>query len=291
MSMGLNFVSHRKLSEFSTFGIGGPILYFAEAKTFDDMREGVLFAKLRNLSFLILGKGSNCLFDDLGFPGVVLLNKIDFCKWREASAYVGSGFSFSLLGSQSARKSLSGLEFASGIPASVGGAIFMNAGANGKETKEALESVVFLTEEGSIRNYRKEELTFGYRTSSFHTMRGAILAATFVFDPNSPYARRSQLQIIDYRKKTQPLNEKSIGCIFRNPSINQSAGSLIDQCGLKGLREGGAKVSDIHANFIVNEGHATAANVMDLMRQIQDQVLKKTGVHLEPEVRLISYES
>lgn len=289
--MGLLFATHRKLSEFSTFGIGGPIGHFAEAKTFVEMRDGVLFAMEQKLPLLIIGKGSNCLFDDRGFPGVVLLNKIDFCDWREASVYVGSGYSFSLLGSQSARKSLSGLEFASGIPASVGGAIFMNAGANGKETSEALESVLFLTEDGDTREYKKGDLTFGYRTSSFHMMRGVILAATFVFCSNSPLARQTQLQIIDYRKKTQPLNEKSIGCVFRNPTYTQSAGSLIDQSGLKGFRVGGAKVSEVHANFIVNDNQATAKDVMDLMSQIQDRVYKKTGVLLEPEVRLISYES
>jgi UDP-N-acetylmuramate dehydrogenase len=289
--MALIFASHRKLSEFSTFGIGGPILHFAEAKTFEDMREGVLFALKHNFPFLIIGKGSNCLFDDRGFSGVVLLNKIDFCEWNEASAYVGSGYSFSLLGSQSARKAFSGLEFASGIPASVGGAIFMNAGANGKETFEALKSVVYLTDEGHVREYKKQELNFGYRRSSFHAMRGVILAATFVFCSNSPTARSSQLQMLEYRKKTQPIKEKSIGCIFRNPCVTQSAGSLIDRCGLKGVRVGGAKVSEIHANFIVNECQATAADIMDLMSQIQTQVFKITGVHLEPEVRLIPYES
>ncbi len=288
--MGISFAQDRKLSEFSTFGIGGQIAYFAEAKTFFDMQSGILFAKENKLPFLVLGKGSNCLFDDRGFPGVVLQSKIDFCEWRESSVYVGSGFSFSLLGVHSARRELSGLEFASGIPASVGGAIFMNAGANGKETFEALESVEFLNEDGEIRQYKKSELTFGYRTSSFHSMRGAILAATFALTPQSPSARETQLQIIDYRKKTQPLKEKSIGCIFRNP-LNASAGALIDQSGLKGVKVGGARVSEIHANFIVNEAQATAEDVKKLMEQIQSCVLEKTGVHLEPEVRWVSYDS
>ena len=288
--MGLSFAKHRKLSEFSTFGIGGPIAYFAEVRTLIDMREGLLFAAEQKLPFLVLGKGSNSLFDDRGFPGIVLLNKIDFCEWQEASCHVGAGYSFSLLGAQSARKELSGLEFASGIPASVGGAIFMNAGANGRETFGPLQSVTFLTSEGDIQEYKKEALAFSYRTSPFQSMRGAIVSARFAFTPFCPAARPAQLKIIDYRKKTQPLKEKSIGCIFRNPSPEKSAGSLIDQCGLKGFRVGGAKVSEIHANFIVNEGAATALEVMELMRQIQECVQKKTGLHLEPEVRLISYE-
>lgn len=289
--MGLLFATHRRLSEFSTFGIGGLIRYFAEVKTFEDMKEGFAFAAEKNLPFLVLGKGSNSLFDDRGFPGVVLLNKIDFCKWEDATCDVGSGYSFSLLGVQSARKGLSGLEFASGIPASVGGAIFMNAGANGKETSESLQSVTFLTKEGSIREYEKEALQFGYRSSPFQAMPGAILSARFTLKILGNAARSTQLQIIDHRKKTQPLKEKSIGCIFRNPSSERSAGFLIEQCGLKGLQVGGAKVSEIHANFIVNEGRASASEVLDLMRQIQDRVCAKTGIFLEPEVRLISYES
>jgi UDP-N-acetylmuramate dehydrogenase len=288
--MGISFAQDRNLSEFSTFGIGGKIAYFSEVNTFFDMQEGILFAKEKKLPFLVLGKGSNCLFDDRGFPGVVLLNKIDFCEWKESSVYVGAGFSFSLLGVHSAKRELSGLEFASGIPASVGGAVFMNAGANGKETFEGLASVEFIDQDGEIRQYKKSELTFGYRTSSFHSMRGAILSATFSLTPKGPLARETQLQIIDYRKKTQPLREKSIGCIFRNPDV-LSAGALIDQSGLKGMKVGGAKVSEIHANFIVNDGNATAEDVKKLMKQIQNCVFEKTGVHLEPEVRLVSYDS
>lgn len=287
--MNLLFATDRTLSEFSTFGIGGPIRYFAEVKSFDEMREGILFAKERSLPFLVLGKGSNCLFDDRGFGGVVLLNRIDFCEWGEASVYVGSGYSFSYLGIQSARLQLSGLEFASGIPASVGGAIFMNAGANGKETCESLQSVTFINAEGSIQEYAKHELTFSYRSSLFHSLQGAIVAASFAFTPNNPLARQKQLEIVDYRIRTQPLKEKSIGCIFRNPP-NQNAGYLIQESGLKGFRLGGAKVSEIHANFIVNDTGASSKEVIDLMRLVEAQVYQKTGIHLEPEVRVIPYE-
>ncbi len=289
--MGLLFANNRFLAEFSTFGIGGPIRYFAEVKTPEDMREGFLFAKSERLPFLVLGKGSNCLFDDLGFSGVVLLNKIDFCDWNGPSVSVGSGRSFSLLGVQSARRNLSGLEFACGIPASVGGAIFMNAGANGKETCEHLESVTYLHEDGRTQQYTKKELAFGYRNSSFQTMQGAILSAVFSLSEKRPDARETQLQILARRKKTQPLQEKSIGCIFRNPTVSLGAGSLIDQSGLKGFSVGGAKVSEVHANFIVNAKQATAKDVLDLIRSVQTQVFQKTGIHLEPEIRIVRYES
>ncbi len=276
---------NRSLSEFSTFGIGGPIRYFLEVSSIEAMEEAILFARQENLPHLILGKGSNCLFSDSGFDGLAILNKIDFCEFNETRVSVGSGYSFSLLGVQSARKGLSGLEFASGIPATVGGAVFMNAGANGKETFSCLESVLYLHENGVKQEYRKEEVSFGYRTSFFQSMKGVILSAVFILQPD-PQARPSQLKIIDYRLKTQPYKEKSAGCVFRNPE-GLSAGALIDQCGLKGLTFGGAKVSEMHANFIVNAGSASSGDVLSLVRMVQEKVLEKTGVHLEPEIRFI----
>ncbi len=270
---------NRFLSEFSTFGIGGPIRAFVEVATSEEMEEAMRV----DLPKLVVGKGSNCLFDDQGFDGLVILNKIDFCHWSEHEVTVGSGYNFSLLGVQTARKGLSGLEFASGIPASVGGAIFMNAGANGKETCDSLKSVLYFN--GALREYQREELVFGYRTSPFQQMQGAILSATFSLQPLSE-ARKLQLQIVDYRMKTQPLKEKSIGCIFRNPP-NLSAGALIDRCGLKGTRIGGAKISEIHANFIVNSFAASSRDVKELIRLVQEKVFEQTGIHLEPEVRMI----
>ncbi|HSX14157.1 MAG TPA: UDP-N-acetylmuramate dehydrogenase [Chlamydiales bacterium] len=282
------FKTNRSLSEFSTFGIGGPIHYFAEVKSIEEMREGLLFAKNQSLPFLILGKGSNCLFDDRGYNGVVLLNRIDFCEWKDQSVQVGAGYSFSYLGVQSAKLGLSGLEFASGIPASVGGAIFMNAGANGKETCEALVSVQFMDTFGNLKEYTKDDLFFSYRHSSFQTQLGAIISATFRFTPVAT-SRQKQLEIIDHRMKTQPLKDKSIGCIFRNPEGN-SAGHLIQESGLKGLRCGGAKVSEIHANFIVNDQQATSKDILSLMHEVQQRVFLKTGIHLQPEVRVIPYD-
>lgn len=270
---------NRFLSEFSTFGIGGPIRLFAEVSTIDEMVEALSL----NERYLIVGKGSNCLFDDQGFDGLVIHNKIDFCHWEGREVTVGSGYSFALLGIQSARKGLSGLEFASGIPATVGGAIFMNAGANGRETAESLKSVLYFDQ--SLRTFPREELTFSYRTSSFQKMKGVILSATFALSELAE-ARKNQLQIIEARMKTQPLKDKSAGCVFRNPP-GKSAGALIDQAGLKGTAVGGAQVSEIHANFIVNKGSATSEDVLKLIRLVQERVFEHTGVQLEPEIRLI----
>lgn len=276
--MPLQLQQNRFLSEFSTFGIGGPIGTFVEVSTCEEMEEALQLKR----PTLIIGKGSNCLFSDKGFDGLAILNKIDFCHWEGSEVIVGSGYNFSLLGVQTARKGFSGLEFASGIPATVGGAVFMNAGANGKETCDALKSVLYF--DGVRREYRREELLFGYRQSPFQKMHGVILAATFSLQPNLD-ARKSQLQIIDYRMRTQPLKEKSAGCVFRNPP-NRPAGALIEQCGLKGTTQGGAKVSERHANFIVNTGSASSQDVIQLIQLVQEKVFQQTGVHLEPEIRI-----
>ncbi len=278
--------TNRFLSEFSTFGIGGPIRYFKEISCIEEAQAAYAWARLQNIPVLIVGKGSNCLFSDAPFEGLVLLNRIDFCTIEGSEAHVGAGFSFSLLGVQTARKGLSGLEFACGIPATVGGAIFMNAGANGAETCATLKSVTYLHETGEIVELSRDELTFSYRHSSFQTLKGCILSAKFLLTEKVE-ARKDQLAIIDYRMRTQPLKQKSIGCIFRNPDKQTGAGALIDRCGLKGLSVGGAKISELHANFIVNEGSAKAGDVIELIQQIQDRVYKETGYKLEPEVRMI----
>lgn len=286
--MQIQLQSNRFLREFSTFGIGGPIHLFAEICSLQEMKEAFFFAQHEKIPLFIIGKGSNTLFDDRGFSGLVLLNKIDFCTWKDNQVSVGAGYSFSLLGVQSARKGLAGLEFASGIPASVGGALFMNAGANQRETFDSLLSVVYLHRDGIVKEYMKSDLEWGYRSTSFQKMEGAIISATFELKPHEE-SRKTQLAIVEYRIKSQPLKEKSIGCIFRNPSPSSSAGALIDQCGLKGFCVGGAKVSEIHANFIVNSQGATASDVIALIATIQQNVFKQTGIHLEPEIRIQSY--
>lgn len=289
MQIPPHFKQDQLLSKLTTFGIGGYARYFVEVRTIHDMQEILQFCHHQNLPFFILGKGSNLLFDDRGFNGVVIANRIDFFTQPEESIFhVGAGYSFSLLGSQTARKGWSGLEFASGIPGSVGGAIFMNAGANGHEACECLLSVDFISNEGELQHLPREALSFSYRTSPFQSMKGAIVGATFKLAPLQS-ARQKQLEIIQYRTKTQPYSEKSAGCIFRNP-VCQAAGALIDNANLKGQAIGGAKVSDKHANFIVNTGTATSQDVLTLIRLVQEKVKEQTGTDLESEVRYIPYQ-
>jgi len=277
------------LKELSTFGIGGPIRFYVEVSQIFEIQQAIEWALVHKVPYFILGKGSNSLFDDRGFNGLVIHNKIDFCNYDGCSVSVGAGYSFSLLGSQSAKKGLSGLEFASGIPGSVGGAIYMNAGANSQETAQVLEDVLYFDPSCGEKIISREQMVFGHRESSFQSMRGAILSARFKLTENND-ARKNQLAYINYRMTSQPYAEKSAGCVFRNPSKELSAGALIDQCGLKGLRCGGAEVSRVHANFIVNISQASSSDVMALIQQVQRQVYEKTKIRLEYEVRLVPFE-
>lgn len=277
------------LSSYCTLGVGGPARYLIEVHQVEELLSALAFSREKGLSHLVLGKGSNTLFDDKGFNGLVIVNKIDFFEDLGLGRFrVGAGYSFSRLGVQTARLGWGGLEFASGIPASVGGAVFMNAGANGRETAEALESVEYLDADGQMHCYSKEFLTFGYRTSSFQGRDGSIIAATFALK-KEPEARGKQLKILDYRIKTQPYSEKSAGCIFRNPSPGVAAGALIEQCGLKGTAFGGAEVSSLHGNFLINKRGATAEEMKALIAKVKNEVLAKKGIALESEVRMIPY--
>ena len=281
-------IENQPLSTLSTLGIGGPAKWYIEVTQFNEMKEALLYCTKHALPFFILGKGSNSLFDDRGFNGCVIHNKIDFIKRTENVFHVGAGYSFSRLGTFTAKLGFQGLEFASGIPGSIGGAVYMNAGANGAETQDSLSSIDFMNEEGNIIFYSKKELSFGYRFSPFQQLKGAIIGATFTLSRNQG-SRAKQIEMIRHRQKTQPYKEKSLGCVFRNP-IGKSAGQLIEACGLKELREGGVSVSSLHANFLINQGSATAEEFKRLIQIIKTKVKDHIGIILECEIREIPYE-
>ncbi|CAM0117344.1 UDP-N-acetylmuramate dehydrogenase [Rhabdochlamydiaceae symbiont of Dictyostelium giganteum] len=276
------------LAPYTTFKIGGIARYLITVSSVQDVHDAFIFCKQQGISHFILGKGSNTLFDDQGFNGAVILNKLHWMKEDEGMFSVGSGYSFSLLGSQTARRGWTGLEFASGIPGSVGGAVFMNAGANGQETLQTVKEVTFLSEEGESYTFSQDEIPWRYRWTKFHEMQGMIVSVTFQLTP-SLEARQKQISLVKYRTETQPYDDASAGCVFRNPEF-QSAGKLIEECHLKNTSYGGARVSPLHGNFIVNEQNATAHDVMTLAKYVQDEVHIKTGVHLEMELRHIPYQ-
>ncbi len=277
------------LGPLCTLSIGGPARYLVEIRSVPEMQAVIKHCTKMQLPYFILGKGSNCLFSDQGFNGVVIVNKINFLQNPAPSLFhVGSGYSFSRLGVQTARLGWGGLEFASGIPATVGGAIFMNAGANGCETCDTVLTVDYIDENGELHTLKQEEMQFSYRNSIFQRLPGAIVTATFQLKPTQ-LARQRQLDIIAYRKATQPYNQKSAGCIFRNPHEGH-AGKLIEECGLKGTHIGDAEVSMLHANFLINKGSATAQELLTLIEHVKQKVKQISGIELQSEICLIPYQ-
>ncbi|MBI5273931.1 MAG: UDP-N-acetylmuramate dehydrogenase [Chlamydiales bacterium] len=284
------FQIHRNvlLKHYSTFGIGGPASFLMEVFSAQQLKEALAFIHHHELSFIVIGKGSNCLFDDRGYLGAVIVNKIAYKKQEANIVDVSSGYSFALLGVQTAKAGYAGLEFASGIPGSVGGAIYMNAGAGGNETKDYLKHVVVIDKKGDVQTIDKKDITFGYRYSSFQNKDLIILSAVFSLIEDCK-AKERQSSLLNYRLNSQPYDQLSVGCCFKNPSCG-SAGALIEQLQLKGFQIGGAKVSEKHANFIINAGGATAADVLAVMETIEKKAKEVLGITMHREVRVIAYD-
>ncbi|KAF7129185.1 hypothetical protein RHSIM_Rhsim10G0067200 [Rhododendron simsii] len=288
---GLKFVRGRKLlSELSTWGIGGPCNYFVQVSSQTQLVYVVRYCQEHCIRFMIVGKGSNCLFDDMGFDGCVILNRIEFLERIDSNTFtVGSGFGFNRLGILCSSKGLTGLEFAGGIPGTVGGAAYMNAGANGQETADVVDSIEMVTTEGELQRLNRMDLKFGYRLSPFQDMKdlAAIVAVTFRLK-QSESARRRQIEHLERRRNSQPLGERTAGSVFRNPSNSGlSAGELIESAGLKGRRVGGAMVSNIHANFFINSGGSTCQDMLELISLVKETVYRKCGVQLKEEVMYV----
>ncbi len=281
------FITNKLLSELSTFGIGGPARYFVEVKEISHMQQLIAFCTEEGLEYFVLGKGSNCLFDSKGLNRLVIHNKIDFCTELEpGSFHVGAGYSFSLLGMQTAKKGWSGLEFASGIPASVGGAVFMNAGAQKQSTFDTLVWVEAVIADGSLVRFSKDEIAHAYRYSAFQDMKAVIVSGLFSLTQSSE-ARTRQLDLLSTRIRSQPYQDKSAGCVFKNPTCT-SAGALIDACNLKGFSIGGAAVSQIHANFLINQSGASSEDVLALIDHVQKRVKETHAVELKREIFWVS---
>jgi len=286
----MKFEKGKILKDLTTLKIGGRAKLFKQVRTLNELQKILNYCREQGIRYMVLGKGSNVLFDDRGFDGVIILNKIIFCKSQADIFYVGAGYSFSLLGNQTTKQGWKGLGFAAGIPGSVGGAIYMNAAAQGEETFQPLIEVTYVTNYGEVEYLPKNQLKWSYRYSSFQEQElrgGGIAAAKFQLIP-SKEARINQLKSLQIRLNTQPYNVPSAGCIFRNTS-RSSAGSLIEKCSLKGYKIGGAEVSHQHANFIVNRGGATASEVKELIQHLQEVVYRQTGEKLELEIQILSF--
>ncbi|KAK9091313.1 hypothetical protein Sjap_024490 [Stephania japonica] len=232
----------------------------------------------------------------MGFDGCVILNRIDFVENTDGEQLgdcyyrVGSGCPFNRFGIQSCIDGFGGLEFAAGIPGTVGGAVYMNAGADGQETSDTVNSVEIVTIDGERRVFDRNNLAFGYRWSCFQEMEdlAAIVSVTFRLKASS-LSRARQQDYMARRRLLQPVGERSAGSVFRNPSgVGFSAGELIEKAGMKGFRVGGAKVSDKHANFFINSGSSTSRDMLELIHIVKEKVNQKFGIQLVEEIRYIS---
>ncbi|WP_306591147.1 UDP-N-acetylmuramate dehydrogenase [Geothrix sp. 21YS21S-4] len=281
-------VPHRRdvpFARLTTLGVGGVCRWLFEPTTEPEAQAFVRACAREELPWRVLGGGSNLVvLGDIEAPVLRLaLPKTVHRDRTRLTAPASHGHM--ALAEAAAAAGLSGLEFASGIPGSAGGALRMNAGAYGREWVDVLARYRFLTPEGDLVEKAPEPSEFRYRWS-FLTGGRVVLSATAQLAEGDPAAIRAQ--VAEYRGKrgtSQPLSKRNAGCIFKNPP-GQSAGRLIDQAGLKGLRVGDAEVSPEHANFLVNHGRATAAEFADLMAQVQAKVLEMHGVELEPEVEI-----
>lgn len=277
------------MSRHTTFQIGGPADRFITVETLPQLKGLVKALGQEGLPFLLLGKGSNLLVGDRGFRGAVLLLSGDFKKVEqreEGLLRAGAGASLASVCAFARERGLSGLEFAWGIPGSAGGAAYMDAGAYGGEMKDVVERVCHLTPQGEEGSARGEELQFSYRRSRYTGGREIITFVEYRLQPGDPAQIAAKMEeLMARRKEKQPYDMPSAGSVFKRPQ-GAFAAALIEECGLKGRRVGGAQVSEKHAGFIVNTGGATCADVLALIRQIQEEVYEKRGIRLETEVRV-----
>ncbi len=285
LKYGCKFLINEPLKEHTTFKIGGPCDIMVFPNSIDSLRELISEAD----RYMILGNGSNVLFSDNGYRGAIFVLGSDMSEIVVDGEYItaSAGASLVRVCKSALDSSLTGIEFAYGIPGTVGGAVFMNAGAYGGEMKDVITEVTCITHSGEIRTYTGDSLDFGYRSSRFTGSDEIIVSAKFRLSTGDKDAIRARMdELIARRKSRQPLEYPSAGSTFKRPE-GTYAGLVIEESGLKGYQIGGAKVSDKHANFVINTSNATAADVMNLISHIRKTVVEKTGHSLECEVKLI----
>jgi len=284
------------LAKWSTLRVGGPARALVKPNGIETVRRLVMACQAAGIPWLVIGGGSNLLVEDAGFPGLVLVLGREFSAISECGidqegrrlVEVEAGCSLARFLGWCQRRGLGGLEFVVGIPGSVGGAVVMNAGAWGREIKEVLAGLRLLLPGGEIEQRPKREQEFSYRR--WNGPAGAlVMGATFCLPPAEPAGIRVACRVhLQARRSKQPRGVASAGSFFKNPS-GDYAGRLIEAAGLKGLTVGGARVSEVHANFLVNSGGAKAADFLALMQLVQDRVKARFGVWLEPEVRIVGH--
>ena len=277
------------LKQYTTYRAGGIADYIVFPESIEQLNNLMSYLKEKNIKHKVVGYGSNLLFSDDGYRGVLIkLDALHTCEFYGTKVVVGAGYPLMKLAIKAAKLGLTGLEFAAGIPGTIGGAIYMNAGAYKSDMGYIVSEIKVLTPELTVKTMYNRELEFHYRTSFLQTHPGYIcLEATLILTKGTEAAIRS---VMEDRKKrrlmTQPLEYPSAGSVFRNPE-GVAAGKLIEDCGLKGMRIGGAEVSRKHANFIINVDHANANDIRKLILTVQDTVWKKKKIKLKCEQEFV----
>ncbi|MEW9698094.1 UDP-N-acetylmuramate dehydrogenase [Paenibacillus sp. SI8] len=281
--------TNERLAPYTTWKIGGPADVLVIPQHKDQVIAVIRMLQARGVPWTIIGRGSNLLIRDKGIRGVVIKlgSLLETLRFDGATVIAGGSYSFIKLSVLAAKEGLTGLEFASGIPGSVGGAVYMNAGAHGSDVSRILKQAEVILDTGELVTMQAEDLHYAYRHSILHTLPGIVTEAVFELQ----FGDRKEIAgamaaYRDRRRRTQPGQLACAGSVFRNPAGGFAA-KLIEEAGLKGKRVGGAEISPLHANFIVNTGNATAVDVLTLIQEVKQIVLDQYGVTLEPEVLVL----
>ena len=286
---GIELRFNEPMAKHTSFQIGGPAEVMAFPKNVEELSEILRKSALLDCKIAILGAGTNILAPDQGIEGLVIclkdcMNGISLLE--DNRIRVAAGVTMARAAVFAATQNLGGMEFAHGIPGTVGGGVYMNAGAYGGEIKDICESVDVVRMDGKVETLSAEEMKFSYRHSCLEDEPGIVVSAVFKLTPKPEQQIREQMQeLLQKRKTSQPLEYPSAGSAFKRP-VGGYAAALIDQAGLKGFQVGGAAVSEKHAGFVVNLGGATAQDVVDLLKQVASIVYEHSGIQLEPEVRI-----
>ena len=289
-TLGCEVLKNEPMSKHTSFKIGGTADTYVKVDTLSKLSAILKECKQSDIEYILLGNGSNVLVSDDGIRGVVIRLDGDFRQIAlvdENTIYCGAGATLAQLCKFALNCGLTGLEFAWGIPGSVGGAVFMNAGAYDGEMKNVVHSVSHVSPDGKIGRIEKDDLDFGYRTSVYRKNNMIITGVTLKLEKgNTDDIRDKMDDFMNRRTSKQPLEYPSAGSVFKRPEGN-FAGALIQQCGFKGKSVGGAQVSEKHAGFIINKSNATANDVKNLVKEIQNTVAEKTGYNLECELIIL----
>ena len=272
-----------------SFKVGGPADFLVKPKTEEELRNVVEFAKKENVPFIVIGNGSNLLVKDGGIRGIVIELSDNFNNYEIDGNIIKaqSGALLAIIGRNAMKNSLTGFEFAAGIPGTLGGALAMNAGAYGGEMKQVVKTVRLMDRDGNIFELSNEEMKFEYRRSLLTTKDYIVLSAVIELQPGNVEEIKEIMADYSNRRSTkQPLNFPSAGSTFKRPE-GHFAAKLIDDCGLRGLNLRGAQVSDKHCGFVINSGGAAAKDILDLMFIVKSTVNAKFGIMLEEEVKIL----